>query len=498
MGYPLEVEQQVAAIKQKLGNPLWRLNNLYWIIDKKGQRVKFKLNWAQIAFYKAMWYLNLVLKARQLGMTTFIQIFMLDRCLFNSNVRAGVIAHNREDAQKFFRDKFKYPYENLPDWLKAERPMRNDRAGEMVFSNGSAISVGTSMRSGTLNYLHISEFGKICAKYPAKSREIVTGALNAVEAGQFVFIESTAEGQEGYFHEYCQDAQNAAKEKRELTALDYKFFFYAWFGNPEYRLKGDVKITKEDAEYFDELKERHGIELDREQKNWYVKKKQTQGDDMKREYPSTPDEAFEKSIEGAYYTKEMSKIRTDGRIREVHYLPQLPVYAFFDLGRNDATAIWFMQDDRGLYRFIRYYENNGESVQFYLRYMQSLGYVFGEIFLPHDADVVDFSRGDNKSRAQIVKDAGFRVQVVSRVPDKIEAIQAVRDRLPQCYFDEESCAQGIKCLDNHRKEWDDKYGTWKDRPWRGPFKHGADAFEQFARGYTDSSNTMSSFEPDSY
>lgn len=498
MGSPLTPEQQKAAIKEKLGNQFWRINNLYWIIDKKGNRVKFQMNWAQIALFKAMWYLNLVLKARQLGMTTFIQIFILDRCLFNSNVRAGVIAHNREDAQKFFRDKFKYPYDNLPDWLRAERVAKNDRAGELVFSNGSAISVGTSMRSGTLNYLHVSEFGKICAKYPGKAREIVTGALNAVEAGQFVFIESTAEGQEGYFYDYCKDAQNAAKESRELTKLDYKFFFFAWWGDPTYRLLGKVIISKEDQEYFDKLELEHGVKLDRLQKNWYVKKKQTQGDDMKREYPSTPDEAFEQSIEGAYYRTEMAKARLENRICKIPYLPTLPVHVFFDLGRDDATAMWFMQDHLGEYRFIKYHEGSGESIQHYLRYMQKTEYVFGDIYLPHDANIVDLSRGDNKSRAQIVKDAGFRVHVVPRVPDKIEAIQAVRDVLPRCWFDEEGAAQGIKHLDNHRKEWDDKYGRWRDRPFHGPACHGADSFEQFARGYVDLTGIQDSFEPDDY
>ena len=180
-------------LAKHLGSQTWRLNNLYWIVDKSGQRVKFQPNIQQQALLSGMWYLNLVLKARQLGMTTFILIFMLDRCLFNSDTKAGVIAHNREDAQKFFREKLKYAYDNLPDWLKSELAAKSDRAGELVFTNGSSITVGTSMRSSSLQYLHISEFGKVCAKYPDKAREIVTGALNAVEAGQFVFIESTAE-----------------------------------------------------------------------------------------------------------------------------------------------------------------------------------------------------------------------------------------------------------------------------------------------------------------
>jgi hypothetical protein len=91
------------------------LNNLYFITDKDGRRVKFEMNWAQERLFNSMHYQNAILKARQLGFTTFIQLFMLDACVFNSNVRAGTIAHNLEDAKAIFRDKVKYPYDSLPD-----------------------------------------------------------------------------------------------------------------------------------------------------------------------------------------------------------------------------------------------------------------------------------------------------------------------------------------------------------------------------------------------
>jgi hypothetical protein len=68
------------------------------------------------------------------------------------------------------------------------------------------------MRGDTLQWLLITEFGKICAKYPEKAREIITGALNTVHVGQRVTIESTAEGQEGRFYEMTTTAENMALE----------------------------------------------------------------------------------------------------------------------------------------------------------------------------------------------------------------------------------------------------------------------------------------------
>ena len=89
-------------IKEKIKSQFWRLNHLYYIIDKHGRRVQFKLNWAQLFLFKLLWYLNIVLKARQLGCTTFISIYILDICLFYKNTHAAIIAHNKQVASKMF------------------------------------------------------------------------------------------------------------------------------------------------------------------------------------------------------------------------------------------------------------------------------------------------------------------------------------------------------------------------------------------------------------
>jgi hypothetical protein len=78
-------------------------------------------------------------------------------------------------------------------------------------------------------------------------------------------------------------------------------------------LDADVTITAEMAEYFAKL-EQQGVDLSREQKAWYVKKAEQQKDKMKQEFPSTPDEAFEAAIEGAYFSPQMRKLRAEGRI----------------------------------------------------------------------------------------------------------------------------------------------------------------------------------------
>jgi hypothetical protein len=290
---------------EKLKNKHWRMNNLYWIKDKKGRKVKFVYNQVQDEYQKNKHNRNIILKARQQGFTTYECINALDNCLFNSYYDAGIIAHTVDDAEKIFTNKVKFAYDSLPLLIKKYKTPTNDRAGELRFPNGSSINVSSGYRGGTLMKLHVSEFGKICVKYPEKAREIVTGAFNAVPLDGDLTIESTAEGMSGAFYELCEKAQNNSDT---LTPLDFKFHFFAWFESKEYRLNPEgVTIPVEFKAYFASLKENHDIELDNWQKAWYVKKSIEQDDDMKQEYPSYPEEAFRASGRSVFNLEKLGR-----------------------------------------------------------------------------------------------------------------------------------------------------------------------------------------------
>src|SRR4051812_45618419 len=110
----------------------WRLNNLYVVTDKNGRGVNFSMKTAQATLLEAIHTQNVILKARQRGFTTFIQLVMLDACLFNADIRAGTIAHTLQDAQVIFRDKIRFPYDHLPEGLKDARPTQNDNTCELL------------------------------------------------------------------------------------------------------------------------------------------------------------------------------------------------------------------------------------------------------------------------------------------------------------------------------------------------------------------------------
>ncbi len=475
--------------KEKLSDRAWRLNNLYWIIDEHDKRVKFKLRASQAKLLKEMTYLNVILKARQLGFTSFIQIFILDACLFNSNTNAGIVAQTRDDAVGFFAAKVKYPYSQLPEDIKAVVSVVKSNETELEFSNGSSIKVGISLRGGTYGILHVSEYGKICAKDPERAKEIRTGAFNTVHKGQMVFVESTAEGQEGDFYDMCQVAENLQKQKTPLTEMDFKFHFYPWWAHPDYTMNPEnVLITQPNRLYFSSLKA-FGIELTDGQKAWYVKKLVSQGDEMRREFPSHSDEAFQAGIDGAYYSRQMAQARDEQRITKVPYSPALPVETWWDLGVRDSMAIWFVQRHGAQIRVVDYYEMSGEGLPHYATVLRERGYIYDRHIAPHDIVVTELGTG--ASRLETARNLGiiFDVAPMTGVADGIEA---VRNTLPKCWFDAEKCDRGIKCLDSYKKEWDDKLGRWKDKPLHNWASHGADAFrtgagmpEYLEEGYDD-------------
>lgn len=475
----MELHQVSQALKSKLSDREWRLNNLYYIKDKAGRKVKLKMNWAQQWLYQNIWYFNVILKARQLGFSTFILIYMLDACLFNSNQAAGVVADTRENAEDLFTNKVLYAYQNLPEWLKSAVTATEESAKRLAFSNGSSITVGTSMRSGTFQMLHVSEYGKVSAKYPEKAREIKTGALNTVEVGQQIFVESTAEGKSGEFYDLCDAARKLKSLNRELGRGEPLFHFFPWFNNPEYSLPenevGLIPIDDKLREYLSAFPLTDG------QKAWYASKHAIMGSDMKREFPSTPEEAFEGSLEGAYYTAEMHAARQSGRITKLIKDPSHAVYTFWDLGLNDQMSIWFAQYINGRLHFIDYDESSNEGWEYYAKLLQDRGYVYDKHFFPHD--------GNKRVRgAQVFTDKemalSLGIRPIQVIPVTTSVFADIRNyckpALALCSFDIEKCAVGINHLDNYRKKWDKSASMYTEDPLHDEASHGADAFRTAA------------------
>lgn len=186
------------------------------------------------------------------------------------------------------------------------------------------------------------------------------------------------------------------------------------------------------------------------------------------------------ALEGAVYAKELRQAVLDGRITYVPVEKARPVYTFWDLGRGDLTAIWFVQIVGFQYRVVGYYHNNGFLFDHYLAYLETQkeerGWFYGTLWLPHDAD--HKLLGAARTIRQQAEDVGHKVKIIPHLGAGAvaEGINAARTVFPQCWFDEEHTADGLNCLRAYTYGVDDKTGARTRVPLHNWASHGADAW----------------------
>lgn len=235
---------------------------------------------------------------------------------------------------------------------------------------------------------------------------------------------------------------------------------------------------------FYDLRNR-GLREDDEWQTWILKASETgllSADDL-RDARDSMDEAtyareyecdFDASIEGAYFAKEMAKAEADKRICRVPFEPTARVDTWWDLGIDDATAIWFVQDIGQERRIIDYLEVSGEGLPQIAKRLDAKDYRFDRHILPHDAAARELGTG--KSRVETLEALGLRNVEIIPQQEVADGINAVRLMLSKCWFDAERCERGIEALKQYRREWDGKRQVWRERPLHDWASHAADAF----------------------
>jgi phage terminase large subunit len=185
--------------------------------------------------------------------------------------------------------------------------------------------------------------------------------------------------------------------------------------------------------------------------------------------------SFEAAIHGAIYGKWMREALEAGRIGSVDVAADLPVHTAWDLGYDDATAIWFWQITFGEIRLVDYYENNGHGVPHYTDLVKAKGYGYGRHWVPHDAANELLAAG-GRSIVNQMWDAGVKASIIPATSQQ-NSIEATRMTLPRCWFDEVKCKAGIEALRQYQFEFDEDKKTFRSKPRHDWASHGSDAFE---------------------
>ena len=147
-------------------------------------------------------------------------------------------------------------------------------------------------------------------------------------------------------------------------------------------------------------------------------------------------------------------------------------------------AIWLAQSIGFEFRFIDFIQGSQQSLQYYLRELQSRPYVYGTDCLPWDGGTPSLQTG-RSIRDQMIA-PGRRVKVMPQL--KVDqGIQAARTIFSKCYFDAEKCSDGIQALRHYRYEVDKaksdpsgKHISLSKVPLHDWAAHAADAFRAAA------------------
>jgi len=199
------------------------------------------------------------------------------------------------------------------------------------------------------------------------------------------------------------------------------------------------------------------------------------------EYAREMECSFDAAIEGAYYARLINEAETQGRICRVPVDPILPVYAAFDLGIGDATAIWLAQFVGREIRLVDYIENTGVALDWYGKALKGLGHTYEPLILPHDAQARELGTG--KSRVEMIEAMGFKTRVLPALPVE-DGIETVRRMLPRVWIDAERCKAGLSAIKQYRARKDEKR-----RMQLGPLhdwtSHAADALRYLMTAYDE-------------
>lgn len=192
--------------------------------------------------------------------------------------------------------------------------------------------------------------------------------------------------------------------------------------------------------------------------------------------------AYRVLTKGSYFGHLMAQARLDKRITNVPFEPRVPVYTAWDLGMQGC--VWFFQHVGLERRVIEFHQKEGKGLDYFAAYVKNKGWAYGDHFLPHDIEAPEIASGREAEarlktlRAQEI--GTIRVVNKDRVDDGIEAVKTI---LPQCWFDEEKCSEGIDALQQYEAEWVEEHGVFKKKPLHNWCSHPADAFRMYAMGY---------------
>lgn len=493
------VWREVARNPSLAEDPVWRLQNLYVVKDKDGRIVPFEPNPEQLRIIRAVYEEGvkkiLIIKARQLGMSTVIEEILADRLFFIPGQTMAIVDQTQSDASKKLKNKVKIAWDHLPQVFRSSFAVETDNDSQFTLrlknpafqGQVNDIQAGMTARGDTFQAIHISEWGPIQAEDAARSEKIFTGAIPAAKNG-IVIVETTWKGGK---HGHLWELAKAALETPEAhkTKEDFHVFFFPWWTDAQYETEGDFSQIPEDVHaYFDGLEEHPDVvelnggapyKFSPSQRLWYYKRAIPMGIYRFQEFPSILEEAFTGSTEGVIYHEEILRARLDGRVLNFSHSRSDLVHTFWDLGAPHNTVTWYAQFIGREIHIIDCDFDLDLTITERIGRMLAKPYSYGSHFVPHDATRAQYSGPsfvDELSRLLSPRS----IRVVPRTNDVWTGINHVKQLFSRIVFNKADTHEALDLLDNYRSKVDAKTSYVSETIVHDDSSHVADALRMLA------------------
>ena len=299
--------------KTALRNRDFRMDNMYSILNKDWEKVRFVRNSYQKKFDEEKHGRDIILKSRQLGMTTLMVVDAFDSVVMKPNTYAMFIAHQKRESDAILKNKIPTLFDNwkLKNFLYYKKQI--DQAWEFRIgfdekdeSINSFIRAGTSGVSGTYQFMHISELAVMEREEKWRADEVLRGTLAVPYDGRIV-IESTARWDYGKFHDMFVEAWDRTQSGHKLLPTEYKAHFFNWFDDPEIQKVNDLIPFSQmkEREFFEKTKSDYKLN-DAQISWWYGKYQQLNYDKnlLLSEYPRSISDSF-RSSSNSYFNQDL-------------------------------------------------------------------------------------------------------------------------------------------------------------------------------------------------
>jgi hypothetical protein len=481
--------EDLLDLDRKLADPVWRLCHLYEVKDAKtGRMVPFVPSEEQLAIIHAVHIRGeraiLILKARQLGMSTVINLILADEAIWSEGFQGSIVDQTQGDATLKLRHKVKAAFESMPDLLKESFEVVKANDSEFAVrmkgarvDQTSTIFGGMNARGGTNQMLHISEWGPIQHKDPVRSEEIMTGALPSAKEG-VVFIETTwMGGKRGHLWNLTDRAMTTRPE--DMTVADFHLYFFPWWRDPAYSLEGNAaQIDAETTAYFITKSAETGHVFTPGQMLWYYKVALPKGLARFAEFPTTLDECFMAPVPGAIFARFVDKAKAEGRVINFPWDRSNLVHTSWDLGSPKNTRTVYFQFVGREIHVIDHDTGLDLEPAGRVSHMLGKGYNLGTHYFPHDAAAQEKS---GKNFEQQMREAGLEnIRIVPRCREIWPGINKAAELFPRCVFHKDKCASLLESLECYHTKEERTSGHQTSIPVHDWSSHDADAFRMMA------------------